>query len=149
MSTTSQANGFGPIVVGVDGSAPSRAALEWAAEEASLKHAELHLVVAWHLPNFFGGPIPLPEDFDPVGPVQTVLSEAEKSVTDKYPDLVVKGHVEEGIAARALMATAETLGASLLVVGARPHGEISGIFIGSVSENVASHAKCPVVVVRH
>jgi nucleotide-binding universal stress UspA family protein len=139
----------GPIVVGVDGSSQSLAALEWAAEEASLKKVDLHVVVAWHIPNMFGGPIPLPENFDPVGPAEGVLKEAQEWVTGKHPELVVKGDVVEGFAARALMGTAEALGASLLVVGARGHGEISGMLIGSVSENVASHAKCPVVVVRH
>jgi nucleotide-binding universal stress UspA family protein len=66
-----------------------------------------------------------------------------------YPDLVVKTHIVEGPAARCLVRTAQALGASLLVVGARGHGEVTGLLMGSVSENVATHAKCPVVVVRH
>jgi nucleotide-binding universal stress UspA family protein len=137
------------IVVGVDGSSPSLVALEWAADEAVLKKAELHLVVAWHMPNMLGWPVPLPQDFDPVGPAAAVVDQAQRSVATKYPDLVVKTHVEEGLAARSLMAIASSLGASMLVVGARGHGEMTGMLIGSVSENVATHARCPVVIVRH
>ncbi len=143
------AQGSGPIVVGVDGSPPSLKALEWAADEASAKKVDLHLVIGWHLPLMLGMPLPLPTDFDPLAPARDVLEEARRTVAADYPDLVVKTHIEEGPAARALVRTATDLGASLLVVGARKHGEVTGLLIGSVSENVATHAKCPVVVVRH
>ena len=145
----SAADHAGPIVVGIDGSPQSLAALEWAAEEAVLKKVDLHVVTVWHMPYMFGGPIPLPDDFDPVRPAVAVLGDAQESITKKYPDLVVKTHVEEGLAALSLINTAAALGASLLVVGARGHGMVTGMLIGSVSENVVTHAKCPVVVVRH
>jgi nucleotide-binding universal stress UspA family protein len=141
--------GSGPIVVGVDGSAPSLNALEWAAEEASVKKVDLHVVVGWHLPLMLGMPLPLPTDFDPIEPARDVLEGAKKAIAGNYPDLVVKTHIAEGSAARSLVRTAADVGASLLVVGARGHGEVSGLLIGSVSEKVATHAKCPVVVVRH
>jgi nucleotide-binding universal stress UspA family protein len=124
-------------------------ALEWAAEEANTKKVDLHVVVAWHLPVMLGMPLPLPTDFDPLEPAREVLEGAKRSVAANYPDLVVKTHVKEGSAARALVHTAAEVGASLLVVGARGHGEVTGLLIGSVSENVATHAKCPVVIVRH
>jgi nucleotide-binding universal stress UspA family protein len=139
----------GPIVVGVDGSPQSVAALEWAAEEALLKEVDLHLVVAWHMPNMLGWPVPLPEGFDPVAPAAAIIDEAQQTIATRYPGLVAKAHVEEGPAARSLMDTARDVGASLLVVGARGHGEVTGLLIGSVSEKVATHAKCPVVIVRH
>jgi nucleotide-binding universal stress UspA family protein len=142
--------GSGPIVVGIDGSPPSLAALAWAAEEAILKKLELHLVVGWRMPNMLGLPLPLPSDFDPLEPAREVVDEAHQVLAaGSYPDLVVKTHIEEGPAARCLVRTAQALGASLLVVGARGHGEVTGLLMGSVSENVATHAKCPVVVVRH
>jgi nucleotide-binding universal stress UspA family protein len=143
------AQGNGPVVVGVDGSPPSLTALAWAAEEASLKKLDLHVVVAWHMPLMLGMPLPLPTGFDPLEPARDVLEQAQRAVADSYPDLVVKTHVEEGPAARGLVRTAQAVGASLLVVGARGHGEVAGLLMGSVSENVATHAKCPVVVVRH
>ena len=139
----------GPIVVGVDGSPQARAALEWAIDEATLKNAELHIVVGWRLPNMLGWPVPLPTDFDPVGPAQAVVDETIKYIAEERADLVVKPHVEEGPAARSLIKKAQEVGASLLVVGARGHGEVAGMLIGSVSEYVATHAHCPVVIVRH
>jgi nucleotide-binding universal stress UspA family protein len=142
------AQGNGPIVVGIDGSPQSFTALEWAAQEASIKNLDLHVVVAWHMPLMLGMPLPLPTGFDPLEPAREVLAEAQAAVAGSYPDVVLKTHTEEGQAARSLIRTAEAVGASLLVVGARGHGELTGVLIGSVSENVATHAKCPVVVVR-
>ena len=143
------AQGRGPIVVGVDGSSPSLAALAWAAEEASIKERELHVVVGWHLPLMLGMPLPLPSDFDPMEPARAVLDEIRQMMSGNYPDMVVKTYIEEGPAARSLIRIAHAVGASLLVVGARGHGEVAGLLMGSVSENVATHAKCPVVIVRH
>ncbi len=139
----------GPIVVGIDGSPPSLNGLHWAAAQAVREDLELHIVVAWSMPTMLGWAVPLPEDFDPIAPAQAALNEAARSMGDHYPGLVVRTHVEEGLASRTLVDSAHTLGASLLVVGARGHGEVTGLLIGSVSEYVATHAKCTVVVVRH
>ena len=76
----SAADHAGPIVVGIDGSPHSLAALEWAAEEAVLKKVDLHVVTVWHMPHMFGAPIPLPDDFDPVRPAVAVLSDAQEPV---------------------------------------------------------------------
>jgi nucleotide-binding universal stress UspA family protein len=138
----------GPIVVGIDGSPPSLAGLRWAAAQAVLQNLGLDIVVAWRVPNMLGWAVPLPEDFDPSEPARAVLADAEGLVDDNYPELTVKTHVEEGLAGQRLVETAEALGASLLVVGARGHGEVTGLLIGSVSEYVATHAKCPVVIVH-
>ena len=139
----------GPIVVGIDGSPPSLNGLHWAAAQAVREDLELHIVVAWSMPTMLGWAVPLPEDFDPTAPAQAALNEAARSMGDHYPRLVVRTHVEEGLASRTLVDSAHALGASLLVVGARGHGEVTGLLIGSVSEYVATHAKCTVVVVRH
>jgi len=150
LTTTRKPTGqLGPIVVGFDGSPPSLGALQWAAAEAVLKGLQLHVVAAWHMPNMLGWAVPLPENFDPVEPAETVLRQAQQSIGDHYPGLVVQTHAEEGLAGRCLIDTAASVGASLLVVGARGHGELTGLLIGSVSEFVATHAKCPVVIVRH
>jgi nucleotide-binding universal stress UspA family protein len=140
--------GIGPIVVGVDGSPPSLAALRWAAGQALLQRRELHIVVAWHMPSSLGWPAPVPEDFDPAEPALTVLADGAQLVRDDYPAVTVKTHAEEGLAAQCLIGTAQALGASLLVVGARRHGEVTGLLIGSVSQYLATHAKCPVVIVH-
>jgi nucleotide-binding universal stress UspA family protein len=139
----------GPIVVGIDGSPPSLDALHWAAVQAVLQNSDLHIVVAWHMPNMLGWAVPLPEDFNPEQPAVDVLNAAQRSISDDHPGLVVQTHVQEGLASRSLISTAEAVGASLLVVGARGYGEVAGVFIGSVSEYVATHAKCSVVIVHH
>jgi nucleotide-binding universal stress UspA family protein len=139
----------GPIVVGIDGSPPSRDALRWAAGQALLQQSDLHIVVAWNMPNMLGWAVPLPEDFDPERPAVDVIKDAQASLSSDYPGLAVHTHVEEGLASRCLITTAEAVGASLLVVGARGHGEVTGMLIGSVGEYVATHSKCPVVIVRH
>ena len=141
-------NKSGAIVVGIDGSAPSLAGLRWAAAQAVLQSLQLDIVVAWRVPNMLGWPVPLPEDFDPAEPAQAVLADAELLLDENYPGLTVKTHVDEGLPGQCLVDTAEALGASLLVVGARGHGEVTGLLIGSVSEFVATHAKCPVVIVH-
>jgi nucleotide-binding universal stress UspA family protein len=139
----------GPVVVGIDGSPPSLDALRWAAAQAVLQKSELHIVVAWHMPNMLGWAVPLPEDFNPEQPAVDVLKEAQRSISNDYPGLVVQSHVQQGLASRSLVTTSEAVGASLLVVGARGYGEVAGVLIGSVSEYVATHAKCPVVIVHH
>jgi nucleotide-binding universal stress UspA family protein len=140
--------GAGPIVVGVDGSPPSLAALRWAARQAGLEQLELHIVVAWHLPSMLGWPVPLPEDFDPAQPAGKVVADAEHLVNEEYPGVVVKSHVEEGLASQSLVDTAQAVGASLLVTGARGHGEVTGMLIGSVSQYVATHSRRTVVIVH-
>jgi nucleotide-binding universal stress UspA family protein len=145
MTTTPE---LGPIVVGIDGSPPSLAALRWAAAQCSLQSVDLHVVVAWSVPSMLGWPVPLPEDFDPAEPAQATVADAEQLIDQDYPGLTVKTHVEQGLAGRCLIDTAQALHASLVVVGARGHGEVTGLLIGSVSEYVATHSKCPVVIVR-
>ena len=139
----------GPIVVGIDGSPPSLDALHWAAGQALLQKSDLHVLVAWKMPNMLGWAVPLPDDFNPEQPAATVIKDAQDTLSSEYPGLVVETHVEEGLASRSLIVTAEAVGASLLVVGARGHGEVTGMLIGSVGEYAATHAKCPVVIVRH
>lgn len=141
-------NGTGPVVVGVDGSPQSLQALRWAADQALLQHAELHIVVAWNVPNTLGWSVPLPEDFDPAEPARQVVADAEKLVSQDYPGVVVKPHIEEGLAKKAIADAAKALGASLLVVGARGYGEVTGLLMGSVSQYLAVHAECPVVIVH-
>jgi nucleotide-binding universal stress UspA family protein len=53
-----------------------------------------------------------------------------------------------GNPAAALMDTAERVGAAMIVVGSRGRGGFTRLLLGSVSEQCATHAHCPVVVVR-
>lgn len=140
---------MGRIVVGVDGSKGSRAALQWAHAEARLRAATLTAVTVWQypvlttLPAF--GALPAIEDLS--GEAETslhaILAEEGVASTDDVP---VETIVAEGAAAAALLEASE--GAEMLVVGSRGHGGFTGMLLGSVSQHVVSHARCPVVVVH-
>jgi nucleotide-binding universal stress UspA family protein len=135
------------IVVGVDGSEPSRQALRWAADQAKLTGAELNVVTTWEYPPTLGWAPPYPSDFDPNQDARKALQDTVKAVLGSDPGVVVHHVVKEGHPAFVLTEAAQ--GAALLVVGSRGHGAFAGMLLGSVSEYCASHAPCPVVVVRH
>jgi nucleotide-binding universal stress UspA family protein len=136
------------IVVGIDGSAGSRAALRFAAEESGLRQIKLKVVSAWHVPEgVYMQPTYMDLDLDTLR--QGAGDIAEQQVVDvmgaeraKAVEVVIR----EGNAAQALLA--ESHGAEMLVVGSRGHGGFAGLLLGSVSQQCAAHASCPVVVVR-
>jgi nucleotide-binding universal stress UspA family protein len=135
------------IVVGVDGSEPSRRALAWAADQARRTGAELEVVTTWEYPTTFGWAPPYPQGFDPEGDTRKALEETVGAVLGPDPDVAVRLTVREGHPAPVL--TEMAAGAAMLVVGSRGHGAFMGMLLGSVSEHCVSHAPCPVVVVRH
>lgn len=133
------------IVVGVDGSAAAIDALKWAQRQASLTGAVVEAVLAWQHPMMSGG-YPLAAEVDWPSNAQTVLDLAvEEALGAEAAD--VSRTTIEGHPAKALIDAAK--GAALLVVGSRGYGGFTGMLLGSVSEHVAAHASCPVLVVRH
>jgi nucleotide-binding universal stress UspA family protein len=138
----------GRIVVGVDGSDESKAALRWAARQAALTGATLHAVLTWHVPTAaYGAALPLSTDYDFGRGAHDSLAETLSDVLGEHPALSVSTAVVEGAPAVKLLE--EAVDAELLVVGSRGHGAFTGMLLGSVSEHCISHANCPVVVVRH
>ncbi len=134
------------IVVGVDGSADSLAALEWAARQAALTASTLEVVTTWEWPNTYGVPFSLPAEYDPDADARRVLEDAVAPVHATHPSLAIRASVVKGPPAPTLVALSQE--ADLLVVGSRGHGEFAGMLIGSVSHYCASHAHCSVVIVR-
>ena len=135
----------GFVVVGVDGSESSIAALRVAAEEAAARSAKLHIVVAWHVPLavYTDGLPPPPE-------VATDMKDAAEDIAklaeSKVPaDIEYEIRMREGQPQDVLVE--ESQGAEVLVVGSRGLGAFSRLVLGSVSEHVSHHATCPVVVV--
>jgi nucleotide-binding universal stress UspA family protein len=133
------------IVVGVDGSPSSNAGLLWAADEADAAGATLELVHVWEWLTGSGWAV-VPSDFDPQQGAETLLSESAETVGASHPTLGVSMAAVEGRAADRLVDASN--GAELLVVGCRGHGELSGMVLGSVSDYCATHAHCPVLVMR-
>ncbi|HUZ20246.1 MAG TPA: universal stress protein [Acidimicrobiales bacterium] len=133
------------IVVGVDGSQSSKAALAWAVREAKLTAVPLVVITAWELP-IYGWSAPLSMDVDLEADAKKMLDDAVGEVLGGEPGIEVSAVVLEGHPAPLL--TEESKTASLMVVGSRGHGEFVGMLLGSVSEFLTTHAHCPVVVVR-
>jgi nucleotide-binding universal stress UspA family protein len=134
-----------PIVVGVDGSAASRAALVWAARQAELTGAPLVAVATWEWPSNYGAPMQWPPNVDFEQDARVFLKETVSSVVaDRRID--IEQRVVHGPAIAVLEDQSRL--ASLVVVGCRGHGELTGMLLGSVSEHLATHAHCPVVIVR-
>ncbi len=131
------------IVVGVDGSVSSAAALEWAAHQASLTGALLEVVMAWEWPTVYGWS-PATAEYSPQGDCETLLARAISPIQERYPDLTVQSVAAESPAAALLVK--ESYGADLLAVGSRGHAELTGLLLGSVSEHCVVHAHCPVLV---
>jgi nucleotide-binding universal stress UspA family protein len=135
------------IVVGVDGSAASLRALEWALREAALTGAAIEAVHAWEVPAQYGtGMMVLPsgEEFETAAKESLARSVEQAAGSD--PGVAIEQNAVAGHAAKVLIDAAD--GAALLVVGSRGHGGFVGTLVGSVSQYCVSHAPCPVVVVR-
>jgi nucleotide-binding universal stress UspA family protein len=132
------------VVVGLDGSAPSLDALDWAGSFAESAGARIELVTAWSWPSSYGWAVPLPEGYSPASDAERVLSEARVRLLERHPGLEVTTAALEGHPAQVLVERSD--GAALLVVGSRGHGQFAGMVIGSVSEHCAAHAHCPVLV---
>ena len=136
----------GRIVVGYDGSAGARAALAWAVEEARLRDAALHVVNAWAdplgEPNRYASLIQL-EDVE--GAADRVLQRGINEVVGDA-DVVVKRETSYTSPALALVEASHD--ADLLVVGSRGRGGFTGLLLGSVGQQCAHHATCPVVIVH-
>jgi nucleotide-binding universal stress UspA family protein len=134
------------IVVGVDGSQSSKAALRWAIRQAKLAGAAVDAVTAWRYPTGYGWAPIADGGLDFEAGAKETLVEALGEVSGLEPEVPVRPLVAEGHAAEVLLRTAQ--GADLLVVGSRGHGGFASALVGSVSLYCVLHAHCPVLVVR-
>ena len=137
------------VVVGVDGSPESVAALAWAARYASASGAKVRALLAWHYPGVVGSP-PVEKVPDSVrdqtqSQEQTILDEAVAKAVPGQRD-GVETSIGYGHAAEVLIEASKE--ADLLVVGSRGHRAWTGMLLGSVSLHCVTSASCPVVVVR-
>ncbi|MFF4190047.1 universal stress protein [Nonomuraea sp. NPDC001831] len=137
----------GRIMVGVDGSAPSDAALGWAADDAARTGAELHIVHALDRQPYSVGRFP---DFGQWNNLllaaSRVLERAEAAVRARQPSVPVHAEIVEGTPAAVLQDQARR--ADELVIGNRGLGGFAGALLGSVTMQVAGQVRCAVVVVR-
>ena len=134
------------VVVGVDGSVNSVAALRWAGAYARLTGATVHAISTWEYPAFpdTSGIVTMPGRDFLIGGAQAVLDTA-LAQAQLPADVEVVGEPIEGSPAHTLLD--RSADAELLVVGRRGHSGIVGIITGSVATSCAHHARVPVVIV--
>ncbi|GAA3089670.1 universal stress protein [Nonomuraea salmonea] len=148
----------GLVIVGTDGSAPAAAAVEWAADDALRKRAELRIVHALDRGPYAITGVAVPGPYVIAGAdvpeldealrraAAKVLEAAEATARARRPEVPVTTRVVDGTPAAVLMDQARD--ADELVVGDRGLGGFTRALLGSVTMKVAGQAPCPVVVVR-
>jgi nucleotide-binding universal stress UspA family protein len=139
----------GPVVVGVDGSPTSEAALAFAFEAASTRGCPLTAIMCWQ--DFMVESAYTASRFTvDWGQVeaeeQRLLAQRLAGWQEKYPDVQVHRVVLRDRPARALMRYGAE--AQLVVVGSHGHGGFAGMLLGSTSQALVYHAPCPLAIVR-
>ncbi|WP_069173973.1 universal stress protein [Streptomyces griseus] len=138
---------FPPLVVGVDGSEPSIAAAEWAADEALLHGLPLRVVYAALWQRYEGAALATRLS-RPDGQVmaENIVGSIQERIRLRTPEVHVTTEVPHEDAVDALLREGDD--AFALVTGSRGRGEFTGMLLGSVGFAVAARARCPAVVVR-
>ncbi|MEU0669208.1 universal stress protein [Streptomyces lavendulocolor] len=132
------------IVAGVDGSAESLAAVDWAAREAVARGVPLHVVHAWLWQPL---DVPVVQDRETqAASADAVLREAVTRVAGRYPDLALTSEVVQDTPVAGLLREAER--SRMLVLGSRGHGALMGFLLGSYGQQVIAASTRPVVSVR-
>ena len=150
---------MGRIVVGVDGSKGSREALLWSIDEAALRGASLEVIHTYdhHLSlQFYAGDESVSTTaMDAMRQDIEIASREAARSAQALVDRMVEGLSGCEIRSMAIESArpAQTLvehsrGADLLVVGSRGRGGFKSLMLGSVSQQCAQHAECPVVIIR-
>ncbi|MGK2885846.1 MAG: universal stress protein [Rhodococcus sp. (in: high G+C Gram-positive bacteria)] len=136
------------VVVGVDGSATSEAAISHAFELASNLHVSLVAAHAWNPVSEAGGAM-LPGLVDWAGLEQegrALLTESLAGWKEKYPNVAIETVLRQGNAAHVLVELSRTT--QLVVVGSHGRRSVARLVLGSTSSNLAYHAHCPVMVCK-
>jgi nucleotide-binding universal stress UspA family protein len=143
------------VVVGVDGSPASQAALRWALDEVARRGGgRLHVAYAWEYPIAALAPSPVGTVVPPGDEMQAAANDAlDTMLHDLDVDRItpagvtVERAIGEGSPAQVILGLADEVDADLVVVGARGRGGFVGLLVGSVATQVVNHAKRPTVVV--
>jgi nucleotide-binding universal stress UspA family protein len=136
------------IVVGVDGSTESVAALRWACREASLSAAEVHAVLALEAAchRVASYAVPAPRQVSGSwGAAREVLRRSVSEAASLFPGVSVSTEITEGLAARVLLDHAAH--ADMLVLGRTSHGPDMHRGAGPVIRACLRAAPCPVVII--
>ena len=145
-------NPIGTVVVGVDGSPESGAAIEFAMQEAVRRRAWLRVVAAAQLPEYWTiayGTADLPSPEEVIADTKRVARQTLDAVVTAHPELAaVEFDVEAVAGSPGPVLVEASEGADLLVLGHRGRGAVRSALLGSVGLHCVLHATCPVTVVR-
>ncbi|MCH6197364.1 universal stress protein [Corynebacterium mastitidis] len=139
----------GIIVVAVDGSEASKVAVRWAANTAQKRDIPLRLASSYTMPQYLyaEGMVPPQELFDDLqNEAMEKIDEARGIAHEVAPEIKIGHTIAEGSPIDMLLEMSKDV--TMIVMGSRGLGGLSGMVMGSVSAAVVSHASCPVVVVR-
>jgi len=138
----------GRILVGVDGSDGSQRALQWAVDEAALRAVSVDVVHAYKTEYIYYLDIPstviIPRH-DIESAAQLAVGKVVASVDNPGGVEISVEMVNSGNPAGELIDRSED--SDLVVLGSRGLGGLSGLLLGSVSQKVSHHARCPVVII--
>lgn len=140
------------VLLAFDGSAPSLVARDLVAGLSWPAETVVHLVTAYEVPIDWTGGIGSTMDWvgDAEDAMRDELTDEMRSAVEPLSErgLEVERHLFRGRAADAITQAAADLGADLIVTGSRGRGQLASMLLGSVANEVASHAPCPVLVAR-
>jgi nucleotide-binding universal stress UspA family protein len=138
------------IIVGIDGSAHSRHALEWAVNEAALRRSPLTVVTVHQaVAGYYTSPVPYPGDQGLTDQARETAQKETDDVLGKFgegsrpPSVTVQAM--SGLPAEELLKASAD--ADMIVVGSRGAGGFARLLLGSVSTQLTHHARCPVVLI--
>jgi nucleotide-binding universal stress UspA family protein len=135
------------IVVGVDGSEPSKRALRWAIDQAGLTGATVEAVGVWEFQSSYAwGTVAAVDAAELADACERTVIDTVTETGGEAPPVPIESYIITGHPANELVRQAK--GADLLVVGSRGYSGLVGALLGSVSQYCVHHATCPVVVVR-
>jgi nucleotide-binding universal stress UspA family protein len=145
-------NPTGTIVVGVDGSPESGAAIEFAMREATRRQAWVRVIAAAQLPEYWTiayGTADLPSPEEVIADTKRMARQTLDEVVNAHPELATVEFDIEAIAGPpgpVLVDVSED--ADMLVLGHRGRGAVRSALLGSVGLHCVLHATCPVTIVR-
>ncbi|MBV9923330.1 MAG: universal stress protein [Pseudonocardia sp.] len=145
-------NPTGTVVVGVDGSPASRAAIEFAMREVTRRHAWLRVIAAAQLPEYWTiayGSADLPSPEEVIADAKRAARQTVDEVVNAHPELAAVEFAVEAIAGPPGPVLVDaSAGADLLVLGHRGRGALRSALLGSVGLHCVLHATCPITIVR-
>ncbi|NEA33977.1 universal stress protein [Streptomyces sp. SID13031] len=139
-----------PVIVGIDDSPQSEAAIDFAATAATERKVPVRLVHVWDLPNVYSWEARSFSDIE--GDLAEHAERRVAAIADqwghKYPDLEIQTEVRRSHPVRGLLEAADEAGAQLLVIGGRNRSRAASWLLGSTGRGVLHHATCPVAIVH-